>query len=114
MKKRVKLIVLLIELLIRQAKERWRKIAKKSFGSFFSIVVYPIIAGISGTIVKNISDEQIVTLGITVMFLLIFAFALYSIIYPEIKKNENKYKIIATDMRADLELIMNDLKKAEN
>ena len=53
-------------------------------------------------------------LGITVMFLLIFAFALYSIIYPEIKKNENKYKIIATDMRADLELIMNDLKKAEN
>jgi len=24
------------------------------------------------------------------MFLLIFAFALYSIIYPEIKKNENK------------------------
>lgn len=64
--------------------------------------------------VKNISDEQIVTLGITVMFLLIFAFALYSIIYPEIKKNENKYKIIATDMRADLELIMNDLKKAEN
>lgn len=45
------------------------------------------------------------------MFLLIFAFALYSIIYPEIKKNENKYKIIATDMRADLELIMNDLKK---
>jgi len=53
-------------------------------------------------------------LGITVMFLLIFAFALYSIIYPEIKKNENKYKIIATDMRADLELIMNNLKKAEN
>lgn len=48
------------------------------------------------------------------MFLLIFAFALYSIIYPEIKKNENKYKIIATDMRADLELIMNELKKAEN
>ena len=46
------------------------------------------------------------------MFLLIFAFALYSIIYPEIKKNENKYKIIATDMRADL--VMNDLKKAEN
>lgn len=45
------------------------------------------------------------------MFLLIFAFALYSIIYPEIKKNENKYKIIATDMRADLELIMNDKKK---
>ena len=42
------------------------------------------------------------------MFLLIFAFALYSIISPEIKKNENKYKIIATDMRADLELIMND------
>ena len=29
-------------------------------------------------------------------------------------KNENKYKIIATDMRADLELIMNNLKKAEN
>ena len=117
-KKRVKLIVLLIELLIRQAKEYEKKdeekIAKKSFGSFFSIVVYPIIAGISGIIVKNISDEQIVTLGITVMFLLIFAFALYSIIYPEIKKNENKYKIIATDMRADLELIMNELKKAEN
>lgn len=107
-----------IELLIRQAKEYEKKdeekIAKKPFGSFFSIVVYPIIAGISGIIVKNISDEQIVTLGITVMFLLIFAFALYSIIYPEIKKNENKYKIIATDMRADLELIMNDLKKAEN
>ena len=117
-KKRVKLIVLLIELLIRQAKEYEKKdeekIAKKSFGSFFSIVVYPIIAGISGIIVKNISDEQIVTFGITVMFLLIFAFALYSIIYPEIKKNENKYKIIATDMRADLELIMNNLKKAEN
>lgn len=66
-----------IELLIRQAKEYEKKdeekIAKKSFGSFFSIVVYPIIAGISGIIVKNISDEQIVTLGITVMFLLIFA-----------------------------------------
>ena len=107
-----------IELLIRQAKEYEKKdeekIAKKSFGSFFSIVVYPIIAGISGIVVKNISDEQIVTLGITVMFLLIFAFFVYSIIYPEIKKNENKYKIIAIDMRADLELIMNDLKKAEN
>ena len=32
----------------------------------------------------------------------------------ERKKYENIYKIIATDMRADLELIMNDLKKAEN
>lgn len=53
-------------------------------------------------------------LGIMVMFLLIFAFFVYSIIYPEIKKDENKYKIIAIDMRADLSLIMNDLKKAEN
>lgn len=93
---------MLIELLIRQAKEYEKKdeekIAKKSFGSFFSIVVYPIIAGISGIIVKNISDEQIVTLGITVMFLLIFAFALYSIIYPEIKKNENKFLQVASIM----------------
>ena len=47
-------------------------------------------------------------LGITVMFLLIFAFFVYSIIYPDIKKNENIYKIIAIDMRADLSLIMND------
>ena len=91
-----------------------KKNSKKIIWKFFLNCCIPDNRGISGTIVKNISDEQIVTLGITVMFLLIFAFALYSIIYPEIKKNENKYKIIATDMRADLELIMNDLKKAEN
>ena len=89
-----------------------KKNSKKIIWKFFLNCCIP--DNISGIIVKNISDEQIVTLGITVMFLLIFAFALYSIIYPEIKKNENKYKIIATDMRADLELIMNDLKKAEN
>lgn len=84
-------------MLIRQAKEYEKKDeenSKKIIWKFFSIVVYPIIAGISGTIVKNISDEQIVTLGITVMFLLIFAFALYSIIYPEIKKMKINIKLL--------------------
>lgn len=74
--------------------------------TFFSMIIYPIIAAVAAIVIKDMNPNDILKIATLVVGILTVIFAMFFMIYPSIDEYMNKKNKMIETFKDDLEYIL--------